>query len=274
MIRWARGDGDVSGDRTGYAAVVRALLEQGASVDAIKIGETKTALVVACEAMRLGIGEAVTMALSEGAVDPEMSEQIAAVQALLDAGASVDVKGPGEDMTALHMAARAGTMEQVKALIRAGGCAAVTTHKGETPLGDAIAARHFEIAKLLVTALAEQPGLKAKHLASGTKAALSIGAEPVRAAAARGSAAHADLALQSEAEQGEAVALVQQARTLFDLDRHLEGREGVQQVDEAFMLLVAAAVSVGGRGVLQAQWLNRRRRCGRRAPRCRWQRCW
>ena len=58
----------------------------------------------------------------------------------------------------------------------------------------------------------------------------------------------AHLALQSEAEQGEAVALVQQARTLFDLDRHLEGREGVQQVDEAFMLLVAAAVSAGGTG--------------------------
>ena len=114
----------------------------------------------------------------------------------------------------------------------------MTTHKGETPLGDAIAARHLEIAKLLVTALAEQPGLKAKQLASGAKTALSIGAEPVRAAAARGSAAHADLALQSEAEQGEAVALVQQARTLFDFD-------GVQQVDEAFMLLVAAAVSAG-----------------------------
>ena len=217
-------------------------------MDAMKIGETKTALVVTCEAMRLSIGEAVAMALREGDVDPEMSEQIAAVRALLDAGASVDVKGPGEDMTAPHMTARAGAVEQVKALLRAGGRAAVTTHEGKTPLGDAIAARHFEIAKLLVAALAEQPGLKAKHLASGAKAALSIGAEPVRALAARCSATHADPALQSEAEQGEAIELVQQARELFDLDRHLEGREGVQQVDEAFMLLVAAAVSAGGTG--------------------------
>ena len=118
----------------------------------------------------------------------------------------------------------------------------MTTHKGKTPLGDAIAARHFEISKLLVAALAEQPGLKAKHLVSGAKAALSIGAEPARAPAARGSA---DFVLQSEAEQGEAVAHVQQVRTLFDLDRHLEGREGVQQVNEAFMLLVAAMVSEG-----------------------------
>ena len=177
-------------------------------------------------------------------------------------------------MTALHTAARAGAMEQVKALIRAGGCAAVATHGGNTPLGDAIAAGHFEIAKLLVAALAEQPGLKAKHLASGVKAALSIGTEPVRAPVARCSATHTDPALQWEAEQGETVELVQQARTLFDLGQHLEGRRGVQQVDEAFMLLVNAMVSEGGREVLRAQRLAHRRRCGRRAPWCRWQRCW
>ena len=127
----------------------------------------------------------------------------------------------------------------------------MATLEGSTPLGDAIAARHFEIAKLLVAALAEQPGLQAKHLASGAKAALSIGAELVRAPAAPGSAACADFVLQSEAKQGEAVALVQQARTLFDFDRPLDGRKSVQQVDEAFMLLVAAAVSAGGRAVLR-----------------------
>ena len=240
----------------------------------MKIGETRTALVVACEAMVLGIGEAVTMAQSEGDVDPEMSNQIAAVRALLNAGASVDVKGPGDDMTGLHSAARAGATEQVKALICAGGCAALTAHEGKTPLGDAIVARQFEVAKLLVAALAEQPWLKAKHLASGAKAALSTGAEPVRAPAARCSATLADSALQSEAEQGEAVELVQQARELFDLHRHFEGREGVQQVDEAFMLLVKAMVSEGRRGLLWVQRLTHRRNCGRRAPRCRWQRCW
>ena len=41
MIRWARGDGDVAADRTGYAAVVRVLLERGASVDAMKIGRPR-----------------------------------------------------------------------------------------------------------------------------------------------------------------------------------------------------------------------------------------
>ena len=70
MIRWARGDGDVPADKAGLVAVARVLLEGGASVDAMKIGETKTALVVACEAMGLGIGEAVTMALGDGDVDP------------------------------------------------------------------------------------------------------------------------------------------------------------------------------------------------------------
>ena len=157
----------------------------------------------------------------------------------------MDVKGPDEDMTALHRAAKTGDTKQIKALLQAGGRAAVTTLDGKTPLGDAIAASLFEIAKLLVMALVEQPGLKAKHLASGAEAALSIGAEPVRTPAARCITAHAHLALQLEVEQGEAVELVQQARALFDLDRHLEGREGVQQVDEAFMLLVAAAVSAG-----------------------------
>ena len=96
----------------------------------------------------------------------------------------MDVKKPDEDMTALHRAAWAGATGQVKALLQAGGRAAVTTHEDKTPLGNAIAARHFEIAKLLVMALAEQPGLKVKHLASGAKAALSIGAEPVRTPAA------------------------------------------------------------------------------------------
>ena len=70
MIRWARGDGDVAADRTGYTAVVRTLLERGASVDAMKIGKTKTALVVACEAMGHDVSEAVVMALSEGPSTP------------------------------------------------------------------------------------------------------------------------------------------------------------------------------------------------------------
>ena len=47
-----------------------------------------------------------------------MSEQIAAARVLLD------------DIAAVHMVARAGTIEQVEALLQAGGRTAVTTHEG------------------------------------------------------------------------------------------------------------------------------------------------
>ena len=134
------------------------------------------------------MSEAVTMAMTKTDVRPEIELLGATVRALLNAGASVDARGADEE-TALHKAARAGFVEQVRCLLLAGGRAAVMTRRGtdtesqvdSTPLGDAISMGHTGVVKLLVEALTQQElpdqthhWLRAQHFAMGARAAQKI----------------------------------------------------------------------------------------------------
>ena len=63
-----------------------------------------------------------------------LAGDVAAIEALLDAGTDVDAKAGEEDLTPLHSAAFAGHPAAVRALLAAGARPNATTNLGEGPL--------------------------------------------------------------------------------------------------------------------------------------------
>jgi ankyrin repeat protein len=140
----------------GHTDVVRALLEAGA--DPLK--KAKDNLTPFQAAKRAG-KDAVEKVLCEtldktaSKTDKPMlftateEDDLTRVEALLDAGASVDVKLEVFGWTSLHLAARNGSTKIVKALLEAGADINAKTKKGQTPLFMAETNKQDEVIALL-----------------------------------------------------------------------------------------------------------------------------
>ena len=129
----------------GSAAEVQAMLETGARVDATERGRPPLHLVgrgPGTDAEKL---EKVLLLLAAGvsvnARDGDgqgpchtFTRSAQTVQALVDAGAAVNVKDNHRGGTALHLAAWEGQVETVRVLLRAGAAADLTDHRGATAL--------------------------------------------------------------------------------------------------------------------------------------------
>ena len=137
--------------RTGKLAAVKALIVRGANVNAVENWKGQTALMWAAAANNAEV-----------------------VQALVEAGADIQARtkfkpvaigGPGglgrraernsdatkqAGFTALHFAVRAGSIDAVKALLKAGATVHDTTSDGTGIVVMAIASTHYELADWLV----------------------------------------------------------------------------------------------------------------------------
>lgn len=116
--------------RAGRADVVQRLLKAGADPSAMCPADTTTPL--------------------KAAID---SEQPDVVQALLSGGAAVDQALYGHhNVTPLNYAAKAGNLQIVELLLKAGASVSATDDDGRTPLHLSIWSRHLEITKALIAA--------------------------------------------------------------------------------------------------------------------------
>jgi ankyrin repeat protein len=147
--------------RSGYASVVKLLLEHGANIESRDSGGD-TPLVVATRSISPQIvrilldagadvnaagnfgSTAIHSAASNGSGD---NTEILAL--LLRQGAKTDKQGL-DGYTPLHWAARCGLMKKTQMLLNAGAPMEALDKQGDTPLHLAIMEQHFDVAKLLV----------------------------------------------------------------------------------------------------------------------------
>jgi len=109
-----------------------------------------------------------------------MYERVAAIKALIDAGADVNVKNR-DGNTPLHIAARDGRTEAIKALIQANADVNAKDYIGRTPLHNAARDGHTEAIKALIQANADvnakdEEGLTPLHSAAMFARAKAIAA--------------------------------------------------------------------------------------------------
>ena len=137
--------------RTGSVAAVRALLARGARVDAAENWKGQTALMWAAA----GNNAAAIEALVEAGADVRARTKYRTVP-LYQTGGFGRRAERNSDVTrqsgfmALHFAVRAGALDAVKALLKAGATLNDTTSDGTGVLVMAIASTHFELADWLL----------------------------------------------------------------------------------------------------------------------------
>jgi len=158
----------------GHVDVVRALLEAGAD-PLKKAKDNLTAFQVAKRAGKDAVEKVLrdTLDKTEKITDKPMlfsatsEDDLKRVEALLDAGASVDTKLEVFGWTSLHLAARNGSTEIVNALLKAGADINAKTKKGQTPLYMAETNKQDEVIELLkekgaVSAVAKRGGSRSR----------------------------------------------------------------------------------------------------------------
>ena len=112
-------------------------------------------------------------ALAAPIYDAAKSGDVAKLQQLIDSGAKVDELRKGDDATALHVAAYAGKLNAVEALVKAGADVDAHTAAGYTPLHLAALKGHVDVVDFLLKHGAEIDAISADgdtplHLAAAS----------------------------------------------------------------------------------------------------------
>ncbi|XP_073678272.1 transient receptor potential cation channel, subfamily N, member 1 [Garra rufa] len=152
--------------KRGHTAVVKALLQKGAHVDATaKNGQT--ALHIAVEnckpqvvQMLLGFGAHVQLRGGKAQETPlhiaaRIREGERAADMLLKSGADVNAEQENGE-TAMHVAARHGALQMIRALIQDGGDVTWKSKVGESPLHVAVRHCHAHVLEEILTSLTNE----------------------------------------------------------------------------------------------------------------------
>ncbi|KAL1254989.1 hypothetical protein QQF64_013050, partial [Cirrhinus molitorella] len=152
--------------KRGHAAVVKALLQKGAHVDATaKNGQT--ALHIAVEnckpqvvQMLLGFGAHVQLRGGKAQETPlhiaaRVKEGERAAEMLLKSGADVNAEQENGE-TAMHVAARHGALQMIRALIQDGGDVTWKSKIGESPLHVAVRHCHAHVLEEILNSLTNE----------------------------------------------------------------------------------------------------------------------
>ncbi|XP_067414419.1 serine/threonine-protein phosphatase 6 regulatory ankyrin repeat subunit B-like [Emydura macquarii macquarii] len=154
--------------RRGHAAVVKALLQRGAEVDA-RTKDNYTALHIAAQHCKplvvqtlLGFGARVQLKGGKAQETPlhiaaRISEGEKVAEMLLKSGADVNVEQENGE-TAMHVAARHGSLRMIKALIEEGGELTWQSKAGECPLHVAVRHCHLPVVEEILSYLATEKG--------------------------------------------------------------------------------------------------------------------
>lgn len=244
-----------------HPALVRLLLSHGAQPDEVKKGDWTALMLVA------GAGDA-----SEG-------DALECVEILLAAGAGADRRNRCEE-TALHVAARTGSVGVVRALVeRDRGCVKWEARNGRLGIHFAARAGRLDCLKVLVSGGAdieslEQGGMTAAHeAAAGGKVetlrwCLEVGGEAVLGGDVGGGTVLHHAVLEGGVEV---------LRVVLEVVGERKGREGVAMMcrkkDRQGFTPVFLAVWMGrgdvlrelvdGGGVVELAWVEEMRRLGR-----------
>ena len=151
----------------GHVQVVDALLEAGAQVNATRPQDSATALLIACQNVKVAVVQSLVRAganVNQTTSDKLGSDSpliiaaqqghVQVVDVLIAAGARLDYARPKGGCTALYTACRFGLIDVVRSLLSAGADPRLAAHNAVTPLVIAIL-NHPAIADLIAARLAE-----------------------------------------------------------------------------------------------------------------------
>ncbi|XP_030644286.1 transient receptor potential cation channel, subfamily N, member 1 [Chanos chanos] len=233
--------------KRGHTAVVKALLLKGAHVDATT-KDGQTALHVAVQnckpqvvQMLLGFGAQVQLKGGKALETPlhiaaRVKEGEKVAEMLLKSGADVNAEQENGE-TAMHMAARYGSVQMLRALIEEGGDLTWRSKAGENPLHIAVRHCHAHMVKEILTYLANESREEAELCARQEN---QKGETPLHLAA--------ELRKEAVHEEGEDIVII---RTL--MEHNADVAAATRQAGETALHYCAR---VGNTGVLQEMLSN------------------